>query len=118
MYHPIGLLTLGSSTFVEHKGLLHPNKNTTVEDLLVFACSLPVAGISCSVCSQASRILSVSQAEEVPFFLPHACLCYNIQTNPNVYIIKIRKQIKCVAVEMLYIFLMEHYLSLIKIGYS
>lgn len=73
MHHPIRLLSLGSPPTVENQGFLHPHKRAAPRavNLPVLAGRLPVAGLRRPVRPQAGRILPVTQAEEVPLFLPH-----------------------------------------------
>ena len=72
MYDPICFLSFRSSPFVENKGLLHPNKATfSFENLFIFSSCLPISRFSCSICSHPGRILPISLAKEVPFFLSH-----------------------------------------------
>ena len=77
MHDPFGLFTSGSSAFVENKSLLHPKKcsSTTIGaaavNFSVFPSSFPVPSSCCSVCSQPCWVFPVSQAEKVPFSLPH-----------------------------------------------
>lgn len=85
MHDPIGLLSLRSSTSIEHEGLLHPNKVPfSFENLLIFPGRLPVPGFRCSVRPHPRWVLPVLLAEEVPLFLPHlSFLCTIIITIPQ-----------------------------------
>ncbi|BAS85333.1 Os03g0624700, partial [Oryza sativa Japonica Group] len=74
VHHPAGLGALGRPPAVEHQRLLHAGERAAVEDLLVLAGGLPVAGVRGAVGADPRRVLAVAHAEEVPLLLPHACL--------------------------------------------
>ena len=72
MHDPIALLTLWSSPFIEHEGLLHPHKVPfPFVNLLIFSCGLPVPRFCCSIGSHPSWVLPILLTEEVPLFLPY-----------------------------------------------
>lgn len=72
VHHPVGPLTPGSPSFVEHQGLCHANRHSTAKDLFVFPGGFPVAGIRGSIGPQPRRVLAILHAEEVTLFLPTA----------------------------------------------
>lgn len=72
MHDPISLLTFGRPAFVEDQSLLQPDQIPSSVYLLIFSCCFPVAGIGGSVCPQASWVLPVLHAEEVPL-VPYLC---------------------------------------------
>ncbi|RWW56227.1 hypothetical protein BHE74_00037073 [Ensete ventricosum] len=74
MHHPVGLLSFGSPSSIEHKGLLHAHENSSpLKDLLIFSRGFPKAGFGGSVGPRAGGVFPVPLVEEVPFFLSHLC---------------------------------------------
>lgn len=75
MHDPFGLFTTRGPSFVENKGLLHPQKGSTTAavNFLVLPSCFPVTSTCCSVCSKPSWIFSVSQAEQIPLSFSHLC---------------------------------------------
>jgi len=77
VHNPICLLSLWSSSSIEHKGLLHPHKIVLpFVNLFVLARGLPIPRLCCSIGSHTSWILPIPLAKEVPIFLPHLCFLY------------------------------------------
>lgn len=73
MHDPLGFLSSGGSAHVENEGLFHAQKGSvrSAVYLSVFPSGFPVPGFGCSIGPQASRVLSISETEEIPLPLSH-----------------------------------------------
>lgn len=69
MHDPVGLLAMGSTAFVEHKGLPHADPPAVAAYHLITASGLPESSRSCTIGTCSCRVLLVLMAKEVPIIL-------------------------------------------------
>ena len=74
MHDPIGLGAFRCFAHIKNEGFLDPNFTSFGGDDLVGSSGFPVAGASNSIGSRSIRVLPVTWAKKVPFFLPKYCL--------------------------------------------
>lgn len=112
MHNPVGFFALGSSPFVENQRLLHSGQNRfSFENLPIFSGRLPVPGLRRPIRSRSGRILPVSLAEEVPFFLSHLRLLCTQQQNQILLHTNKKKKKEIIVINLLILFFSFFYIK-------
>lgn len=79
MHNPVGFGSFRRFSDVENEGFLYADLSSLGGDDLISSGGFPVTGAGDSVRARSVWVLSVSWAEEIPFFLSKYCFAFTNQ---------------------------------------